>query len=74
MSSVTERDWYTWHHDYDEPGSDLAQRLAAVQDQIRVALDAAPPGPPDRLDRLGRAVGRSGSLRFFRDPRGDLGP
>ena len=30
MSSVTERDWYTWHHDYDEPGSALAQRLAAV--------------------------------------------
>jgi len=42
---VTERDWYTWHHDYDEPGTVLARRLAAVQDQIRAALDAAPPGP-----------------------------
>ena len=47
IAGVTERDWdwYTWHHDYDEPGTALAQRLAAVQDQIRTALDAAPPGP-----------------------------
>ena len=45
MTSVTERDWYTWHHDYDEPSTALARRLAAVQDQIRTALDAAPPGP-----------------------------
>ena len=45
MTSVTERDWYTWHHDYDAPSTALAQRLAAVQDQIRTALDAAPPGP-----------------------------
>jgi hypothetical protein len=45
MNSVTERDWYTWHHDYDEPGTALARRLAAVQDQVRAALDAAPPGP-----------------------------
>src|SRR5271169_3655374 len=45
MTSVAERDWYTWHHDYDEPGTALARRLAAVQDQIRAALDAAPPGP-----------------------------
>ena len=42
---MTERDWYTWHHDYDEPGTALARRLAAVQDQIGTALDAAPPGP-----------------------------
>ena len=42
---MTEQDWYTWHHDYDEPGTALARRLAAVQDQIRAALDAAPPGP-----------------------------
>jgi hypothetical protein len=44
-SGVTERDWYTWHRDYDEPGTALARRLVAVQDQIRTALDAAPPGP-----------------------------
>jgi hypothetical protein len=45
MASVTERDWYAWHRDYDEPDTGLARRLAAVQDQIRTALDAAPPGP-----------------------------
>ncbi len=45
MASVTERDWYAWHRDYDEPDTALARRLAAVQDQIRAALDAAPPGP-----------------------------
>jgi hypothetical protein len=45
MSPVTERDWYAWHRDYDDPDSALGRRLAAVQDQIRAALDAAPPGP-----------------------------
>ena len=45
INGVTKRDWYTWHRDYDEPGTLLARRLAAVQDQIRTALDAAPPGP-----------------------------
>ena len=38
-------DWHAWHDDYDKPGTPLARRLTAVQDQIRVALDAAPPGP-----------------------------
>ena len=45
MIGVTEMDWHAWHDDYDKPGTPLARRLAAVQDQIRVALDAAPPGP-----------------------------
>jgi hypothetical protein len=45
MDGVTDMDWHAWHHDYDEPGTPLARRLAAVQTQIRVALDAAPPGP-----------------------------
>ena len=45
MSGVTEMDWHAWHDDYDKPGTPLVRRLAAVQDQIRVALDAAPPGP-----------------------------
>ena len=45
MAYVTARDWHAWHQDYDDPGSPLARRLAAVQDQIRAALDAAPPGP-----------------------------
>ncbi|MGD0066132.1 MAG: class I SAM-dependent methyltransferase [Streptosporangiaceae bacterium] len=42
---MTERDWYAWHRDYDDPATALAQRLAAVQRQIQLALDLAPPGP-----------------------------
>jgi hypothetical protein len=42
---VAERDWYAWHADYDDPGSGLSRRLGWVQDRIRAALDAAPPGP-----------------------------
>ncbi len=38
-------DWQTWHDDYERPDSSLARRLRAVQDQIRLALDAAPSGP-----------------------------
>jgi hypothetical protein len=42
---MTGRDWYSWHADYDRPGSGLARRLGWVQDRIRAALDDAPPGP-----------------------------
>jgi hypothetical protein len=42
---VTEQDWYTWHDDYDVPNTALARRLAAVQEQVRAALDEAEPGP-----------------------------
>jgi hypothetical protein len=45
MGLVTEQDWYAWHHDYDVPSTALARRLAAVQEQVRAALDAARPGP-----------------------------
>ncbi|TKA11403.1 class I SAM-dependent methyltransferase [Actinacidiphila oryziradicis] len=38
-------DWHTWHDDYDRPDSVLARRLRAVQERIRLALDACPPGP-----------------------------
>jgi hypothetical protein len=38
-------DWLDWHADYDRPDSSLAQRLRAVQTQIRAALDHAPAGP-----------------------------
>jgi hypothetical protein len=44
MAHVTERDWYTWHDHYDNPATSLARRLAAIQEQIRVALDQARPG------------------------------
>ena len=33
------RDWVDWHRAYDEPGSRLSQRLAAVQGFVREALD-----------------------------------
>jgi hypothetical protein len=42
---VTVSDWYTWHDDYADSGSGLSRRLAAVQEQIRAALDRAPDGP-----------------------------
>lgn len=42
---MTKTDWLSWHAHYDQPDSSLAQRLVAVQQQIRVALDAAPSGP-----------------------------
>jgi hypothetical protein len=48
MAEATdERDWYTWHSDYDTPGSALARRLVAVRERIREALDAAGPRTED---------------------------
>jgi hypothetical protein len=41
---VTGTDWLAWHGAYDRPGGVLALRLAAVQERIRLTLDAAPPG------------------------------
>ncbi|MBD0738458.1 class I SAM-dependent methyltransferase family protein [Streptomyces sp. CBMA29] len=38
-------DWDTWHGQYDDPDSWLAQRLRAVQARIREVLDGSPPGP-----------------------------
>ncbi|MFF2729859.1 methyltransferase domain-containing protein [Streptomyces sp. NPDC058008] len=38
-------DWHTWHRDYDRADSYLSRRLDAVQERIRLALDACPPGP-----------------------------
>ncbi len=38
-------DWAAWHDDYDDPGSVLAGRLAAVRAIIVRVLDEAPPGP-----------------------------
>lgn len=38
-------DWHAWHGAYDSPDSALTRRLRTVREQIRAALDAAPPGP-----------------------------
>jgi hypothetical protein len=38
-------DWQEWHTAYDRPGTPLVRRLATVQQCIRAAFDAAPPGP-----------------------------
>jgi hypothetical protein len=39
------RDWQQWHSGYDDPGSDLSQRLAVVVALLQEALTAAAPGP-----------------------------
>jgi hypothetical protein len=56
---VTERDWYAWHADYDVPGAALARRLAAVQEQVRTALDGARPG---RLRAISVCAGQGRDL------------
>jgi Putative methyltransferase len=38
-------DWFGWHRPYDDPGSPLAERLAAVQGLIRSVLDQSAAGP-----------------------------
>jgi ubiquinone/menaquinone biosynthesis C-methylase UbiE len=38
-------DWLAWHQEYEAPASSLARRIRIVQDKIREALDASPPGP-----------------------------
>jgi hypothetical protein len=46
MGGVTEMDWHAWHDDYDKPGTPLARRLAAVQDQTRQRRE------PDLVPRI----------------------
>jgi hypothetical protein len=38
-------DWRAWHDGYEDPSSGLGRRLVLVQEQVRAALDLAPPGP-----------------------------
>src|SRR5262245_23297137 len=45
VSSLMAPDWHEWHRAYDAPDSPLSQRLAVVQQYIRMVLDNAPPGP-----------------------------
>jgi hypothetical protein len=42
---VADRDWWEWHKPYDNPGSPLSYRLAAVTSHLRVALDQFGAGP-----------------------------
>lgn len=42
---MSDTDWSAWHHDYDDPSTGLAKRLAAVQRRLAEAVAAAPPGP-----------------------------
>jgi hypothetical protein len=37
--------WLRWHDAYDDPASAQTRRLRLVQEQVRLALDAAPAGP-----------------------------
>jgi hypothetical protein len=36
-------DWTSWHAQYEDPASPLSRRLAAVQQQIALALDGPRP-------------------------------
>jgi hypothetical protein len=38
-------DWTGWHAQYEDPSSPLSHRLAAVRQQVTLALDRAAPGP-----------------------------
>lgn len=38
-------DWAAWHAPYTDPDSPLSQRLAALREQVALALDRAPEGP-----------------------------
>jgi hypothetical protein len=44
MDDSTRSFWSTWHDAYDDPESDLSQRLIAVQRRLSDAIDEAPPG------------------------------
>jgi hypothetical protein len=45
MKETSRSWWVRWHDDYDDPTSDLSQRLAVVQRRLREAIDAMQTGP-----------------------------
>lgn len=46
MGDVSEmRDYRRWHDAYDDPASDLSQRLTVVRASINATLDARPHRP-----------------------------
>ncbi|GAA3051243.1 hypothetical protein GCM10010464_14500 [Pseudonocardia yunnanensis] len=62
-------DWTEWHGAYDDPDSPLSQRLLAVQQQIRLALDRTSPGQV-RLLSLCAGQGRDVLPVLASHPRG----
>jgi len=62
-------DWASWHRRYEDPGSELSQRLVAVREQIALALERAAPGPL-RLLSLCAGDGRDVLPVLAEHPRG----
>jgi hypothetical protein len=64
VSDAASSAWVRWHADYDDPGSDLRQRLAVVQMRVGQAIDAAAPG---RISLISACAGQGrdviGSLK-----------
>jgi hypothetical protein len=52
-------DWFAWHRGYKDSNSGLSQRGEMVQDRVRAALDAMPPGP---VQVLSICAGQGGDL------------
>jgi hypothetical protein len=44
MNDAARSYWATWHDAYDDPESDLSERLIAVQRRLTEGFDRAPPG------------------------------
>lgn len=42
MSITEQRDWHSWHDEYDAQGSELSVRLGVVQDEFRKVLPKEP--------------------------------
>jgi hypothetical protein len=42
---TTIADWNEWHHEYDDPDSELSHRSRLVQEQVVAIVDGLPPGP-----------------------------
>jgi hypothetical protein len=62
-------DWAGWHRRYEDPGSELSQRLLAVREQIALVLERAAPGPL-RLLSLCAGDGRDVLPVLAAHPRG----
>src|ERR1700677_2087156 len=70
--SGSDSHWVRWHAAYEDPASNLSQRLAAVQSMVRAALDEIPdthPGPI-RIVSLCAGQGRDVIDAVATHPRG----